>query len=541
MSYELEFRNNVVETQNFRSLRYIVLLFMFCIVALESFSQGEIKASKKYYKGLNEGNPISSNRFCADPTAVEYEGRLYVYGTSDHEQYEAVGVNGKNTYDKIKSIEMFSTDDMVNWTYHGVINVKEVAPWIINSWAPSIVSRVEADGKTHFYLYFSNSGCGVGVITATSPTGPWSDPIGSPLINFDMPIVAGVPNPFDPGVCIDDKGVGYLAFGGGVAKNGTNALPRTARIARLGADMISIDTVVEIKAPYFYEASELNFVNGAYIYTYNNNWVQREGWNYSVAPQPSQCSMSYMTTTTPLETDSWKYRGHYLQNPGDLGLFYSNNHTHFQKYNGTYYLFYHTMLLHGAMMPQGSELAFRSLCVNEMKIDENTQKIAMVKADKQGVKPTTIHTTSEQYWGATMFTSAEMPFEPDSSMGEKNSLSVISSSQNGGPKSLEQFHPYMVSKSTAAGAWQSIKNVDVQSGTLYIKASGKGTIKICLDSPKAKPVATVTLDSANTTFDMLGGESVKVKVKKPGVHTVYFVFSEPNMRLHSWCWNNTSL
>jgi len=192
-------------------------------------------------------------------------------------------------------------------------------------------------------------------------------------------------------------------------------------------------------------------------------------------------------------------------------------------------------------MPQGSELAFRSLCVNEMKIDENTQKIAMVKADKQGVKPTTTHATSEQYWGATMFTSAEMAFEPDSSMGAKNSLSVISSSQNGGPKNLEQFHPYMVSKSTAAGAWQSIKNVDVQSGTLSIKANGKGTIKICLDSPKAKPVATVTLDSANTTFDMLGGESVKVKVKKPGVHTVYFVFSEPNMRLHSWCWNNTSL
>ena len=158
--------------------------------------------------------------------------------------------------------------------------------------------------------------------------------------------------------------------------------------------MISLDTVVEIKAPYFFEASELNFVNGTFIYTYNNNWVSREEWDFSIAPQPSQCSMSYMTTTTPLETDSWKYRGHYLQNPGDLGLFYSNNHTHFQKYNGKYYLCYHTLLLHGAMMPQGSELAFRSLCVNEMKIDENTQKIAMVKADKQGVKPTTIHTIS---------------------------------------------------------------------------------------------------------------------------------------------------
>src|SRR5574344_2046938 len=110
MNYEVKFRNNVVEMQNFPSLRCIVLLFMFCIVASESFSQGKIKASNKYYKGLNEANPISSNRFCADPTAVEYEGRLYVYGTSDHEQYEAVWVKGKNTYDKIKSLEIFSTN-----------------------------------------------------------------------------------------------------------------------------------------------------------------------------------------------------------------------------------------------------------------------------------------------------------------------------------------------------------------------------------------------------------------------------------------------
>ena len=33
-------------------------------------------------------NPISTNIFCADPTAVEYEGRLYVYGTNDTEQAE---------------------------------------------------------------------------------------------------------------------------------------------------------------------------------------------------------------------------------------------------------------------------------------------------------------------------------------------------------------------------------------------------------------------------------------------------------------------
>lgn len=71
-------------------------------------------------KPEENANPLIANIFCADPTAVEYNGRLYVYGTNDHQQYEAVGSKGSNTYEKIKSIVMLSTDDMVNWTYHGI-------------------------------------------------------------------------------------------------------------------------------------------------------------------------------------------------------------------------------------------------------------------------------------------------------------------------------------------------------------------------------------------------------------------------------------
>ena len=89
-----------------------------------------------YAKKPENGNPISSEFYCADPTAVEYNGRLYVYGTNDHQQYEAVGNEGSNTYDKIKSMQVFSTDDMVNWTHHGIIDIESIAPWIMNSWAP---------------------------------------------------------------------------------------------------------------------------------------------------------------------------------------------------------------------------------------------------------------------------------------------------------------------------------------------------------------------------------------------------------------------
>ena len=172
-----------------------------------------MKISENCYKLENTANPISPNVFCADPTGVEYNGRLYIYGTNDHQQYEAVGDDGKNGYAHIKSIVMLSTDDMVNWEYHGVIDIAKIAPWIVNSWAPSVASRVEADGKTHFYLYFSNSGCGVGVLTAEHPLGPWSDPLGKPLIYQNMPGLENCPAPFDPGVCLDENGTGWLAFG----------------------------------------------------------------------------------------------------------------------------------------------------------------------------------------------------------------------------------------------------------------------------------------------------------------------------------------
>ena len=95
--------------------------------------------STENYKDTRFNNPISPDFFCADPTAVEYNGRLYVYGTNDHQQFEAAGPDVDNTYEKIKSLLVFSTADMVNWTYHGEINVGEIAPWITASWAPSIV------------------------------------------------------------------------------------------------------------------------------------------------------------------------------------------------------------------------------------------------------------------------------------------------------------------------------------------------------------------------------------------------------------------
>ena len=43
-------------------------------------------------------------------------------------------------------------------------------------------------GKNPTYLdwYFSNNGCGVCVLTSTSPLGPWKSPLNKPLIEVGM-------------------------------------------------------------------------------------------------------------------------------------------------------------------------------------------------------------------------------------------------------------------------------------------------------------------------------------------------------------------
>ena len=48
---------------------------------------------------------------------------------------------------------------------------------------------------------------------------------------------------------------------------------------RLANDMKTLDSeIVEIKAPYHFEANELNYLNGTWIYTYNTNWKNRDAW-----------------------------------------------------------------------------------------------------------------------------------------------------------------------------------------------------------------------------------------------------------------------
>lgn len=438
-------------------------------------------------------NPLLDFQFCADPTAVEYEGRLYVYATNDHQQYGAEGKEGRNTYQHIKSLVMMSTEDMVNWTYHGIIDVKKIAPWILNSWAPSVTSRKEKDGKTHFYLYFSNNGVGTGVLTATSPVGPWTSPLNHSLVDSSTPGLSNCPNPFDPGIVIDNKGTGWLTFGGG----------GSMRIAKLGNDLISIDSIATIPAPFSFEASELNFINNTWVYTYNTDWNKRDAWS-NPAPKPSICCMSYMTSQTPLDSGSWVYQKDYFKNPGLQGFDYSNNHTHLHKYKGKWYLFYHTLSLQHSFNTDGG---FRNVCVDEANVNESVPSIQKCLATSAG--PTQIKKVNPflRQQAETVFATQGIAFKNKDGKGNMSVCSVDKQA---------------VIKVKGVNFTQTPKK-------LLTSTKGEGTIEVRLDSPDGKLLATVSSDSSQW-------KSLESKLtnEAAGGHDLYFIFNATGLSMDYW-------
>lgn len=329
-------------------------------------------------KKIGYGNPLVSYKFGADPYALVHEGRVYLYMTHDVIEYGSDNEVKDNSYATINRLTVISSDDLVNWTDHGEIQVagpNGAAKWATQSWAPAITSKV-IDGKHKFFLYFANNASNIGVITSDSPTGPWVDPIGKPLISRTDPGVEAVTWLFDPAVLVDDDGQGYIYFGGGIPE-GQHVMPNTARVMKLGDDMTSLVGRAEvIPAPYMFENSGINKVNGLYYYTYCSNFI--EGVRGENDPAPGQ--IAYMVSEKPM--GPWEYKGTILKNPGYFFEVGGNNHHAIFEFENQYYIAYHAQTLSKAMgVPKG----YRSTHLNKVFFEPD-QSIREIIADYDGVE-----------------------------------------------------------------------------------------------------------------------------------------------------------
>ena len=213
-------------------------------------------------------NPVLSG-LNADPQIALFDGVYYIYPTTDG------FANWTAT-----TFSVFSSTNLVDWTDRGVIlDVPRDLTWATgHAWAPAI-TRV---GGTYYFYFCADQQ--IGVATASSPTGPFKDALGHPLIAT----TAYGTHSIDPYLFTDDDGTNYLYFG-----SGTNG----ARAVKLGADMTSLvgtpANITPSGASGVVEGSVMFKRNG----TYYLQWSEGDTRNatYQVAYGKAQAPMGPFT------------------------------------------------------------------------------------------------------------------------------------------------------------------------------------------------------------------------------------------------------
>ncbi|MCQ2580056.1 MAG: glycoside hydrolase family 43 protein [Treponemataceae bacterium] len=458
------------------------------------------------FKMPNENNPIMTHKCGADPAVLEYGDTLYVYSTNDMQQLEYTNGKIDNGYTKITSLNVFSTKDLVNWTDCGEIPVagknggKGDAKWASNSWAPAIACK-KINGKDKFFLYFADSANGIGVLTADSPVGPFKDPLGKALISRDTPTCKTINWLFDPAVLVDDKGNGYLYFGGGHDKDKYEH-PKNARCVALTDDMIGIkDEPIMMDPPFLFEDSGINKIGDTYYYTYCTNWEDRKD-----TKDPDKMPIAvigYMTSKYPL--GPFEYKGYTLENPGTIWGVWGNNHHWIFQFKNKWYIAYHTQTLEKDFGIEKS--GYRNLFIDYFEVNADGS-LPNQKMTKTGVEQVGSFNPYEKIPGAT--------FAAIKNIAVSNKQTAVA---------------------VKDGAYICIKGVDLSNGA--------ASIALSCSAPKIASIK-IQLDDFSAGGTVIGEAAVVKKNKTDaklelpenmkGKHDLYFILSE-GVELVDWTIN----
>lgn len=268
-------------------------------------------------------NPIIRNQFAADPTARVFNDRIYVYPSHDISAPEGQ----RQDWFCMADYHVFSSENLTDWTDHGVILSQEQVPWGkpdgYSMWAPDCVSK---NGK--YYFYFPDAprdgrGFAIGVATADSPEGPFM---------CEPKPIQGITG-IDPCVLLDDDGSAYIYWSG-----------MGIRGAKLRDDMLEVDGDLEtVEMPQGRGSFQIagknmdglpeGFKEGPFVF-------KREGWYYLTFPwvraEGGTETLAYAVSKSPL--GPWDFKGIFMAEHVDHCW---TNHHSFLQYRGEWYLFYH--------------------------------------------------------------------------------------------------------------------------------------------------------------------------------------------------------
>lgn len=476
---------------------------------LESIIKKEADPVRVYKKAENH-NPVMTQRFGADPWAMVYQDRVYLYMTGDEPAVND-GVRPKtNDYSNIVTLRVLSSDDLVNWTDHGSIRVAGsdgAARWATNSWAPCAAWK-NINGQDRFFLYFANSGGGIGVLTADSPTGPFADPLGKPLISRKTPTCDSVTWLFDPAVLVDEDGSAYLYFGGGIPE-GKQADPGTARVVRLGEDMTSLAGDPEIICPpWLFEDSGINRFGDTYVYSYCTNFnVPATG----SAQGFGSGEIVYMTSDNPM--GPFIYAGNILKNPGTFFGVGGNNHHCIFRFRDDWYITYHAATLDRDM---GWNAGYRSTFVDRLELTAEGLP-APSKGTIAGVKQL-------------------KPMDPYATVSGATAVSMAGmTTALANPEDRKAGTGPMAAVSTAPDGWTAVSGADfgpegAKTLRMTVRSEIPARIGIRIDGMEGETMLVSDIPACESDTEI----SAELPKALKGMHDLYFCFSDSGISLLEW-------
>ena len=289
-----------------------------------------------------DGNPLIKDKFTADPAPMVHNGRLYLYVGHD-EYYEGQdGASGGREFN-ITEWLCYSTKDMKKWVDHGSVLKPTDFKWAVGeAWASQVV---EKNGKFYYFTTVEAgepfTGKAVGVAVSDSPTGPFVDAIGKPLVHDKMTDngARGWWNDIDPTVLIEGDEA-WLCWGNG-----------TCFMAKLKPSLTELDGEIKvINLPRFVEGPWLHKKDDLYYLTYASMGRGRETIAYAMSK-----SME----------GPWEYRG-VLTGEAENSF---TIHPGIIEYKDKWYLFYHNAVL--TIDGIKGAIGRRSVCVEELHYNED--------------------------------------------------------------------------------------------------------------------------------------------------------------------------
>jgi hypothetical protein len=297
--------------------------YLFILAALIIMQANDVSAQ----------NPIITDQFTADPAARVFEGKVYVYASHD---ILATEERGRVGWFCMEDYHVFSSENLVDWTDHGVIVSQNQVIWVdstsFSMWAPDCIYR---NGKYYFYFPSrpinagNRRGFSIGVAVSDRPYGPFNAQ-SKPIEN-----VSGIdPNPF-----IDKDGQAYLYWSA-----------RNIYVAKLKENMLELASeplVIE-------NLPEKGLKEGPYMF-------ERQGIYYLTYPhvEDSTERLEYAIGDNPL--GPFRVKGVIM----DESLDCWTNHHSIIEYREQWYLFYH----HNDLSPQFDKN--RSIRIDSLYFNED--------------------------------------------------------------------------------------------------------------------------------------------------------------------------